>query len=50
MSELRITAVVTVLFFLAMCGGESQTESGSSEACVEAEFSVSDIGVKAKNI
>jgi arylsulfatase len=46
MSKFRISAVITALFFLAACGGESTTESSPAEA----EFSVSDSGVKTKNV
>ena len=45
----NITAILLALT-LAACGGESGTDSASDESSSNEEFSVSDSGVKTKNV
>jgi len=50
MSDLRLLTTIVFISFLAACGGESTTDSEPVEAPAESKFSVSDDGVKTKNI
>ena len=47
---MKIMTLVAVALSLTACSGESSTESSSEDAPVAAEFSVSDAGVKTKNV
>ena len=50
MRNIRIAAVSAAFLFLAACGGESSTDTASSESSAADEFSVSESGVKTKNV
>ena len=50
MSDFRLLTTIVVVSFLAACGGESTTDAEPVEAPAESQFSVSDDGVKTKNI
>jgi arylsulfatase len=50
MSDFRTAATILAALFLAACGGESTTDSGEAESSATEEFSVSDSGVKTKNV
>ena len=47
---MKILIVAAVALSLTACSGESSTESSSEDAAAAAEFSVSDTGVKTKNV
>jgi arylsulfatase len=50
MRDIRIPSILLAFFFLAACGTESTTETAGDEASTTPEFSVSDSGVKTKNV
>jgi len=50
MSDFRTSATILVALFLVACGGETSTETAGEAPSATEEFSVSDSGVKTKNV
>jgi len=50
MSNLKFVIILVSTFFLAACGAKTGTDSGGNESSKAEEFSVSDSGVKTKNV
>ena len=50
MSNLKIVVILVAAFFLAACGANTDTDSDDHDSSKAEEFSVSDSGVKTKNV
>jgi hypothetical protein len=50
MSDFRTSAAILAALFLAACGAETSTETAAESPSATEEFSVTDSGVKTKNV